>query len=295
MAHVLTPLNCCRTAEMADPRHPFHVVPLGAATVWSATLRSSPSPSPAPLVSPTTPPCVGRLHLLLPLEGEITVGPAGGQALLTAHDLYLDDCSHPADPRSGPVTLIGADIPEAMLPRPRDAAPFPLGRHAAHSHAAATVLTRFLAQVVDESRAYRPVDGPRLGAVLCGMVAALHDPVPGPDTVRHRLTARITAFIQQHVADPGLPPRSVAAAHGISLSYLHRLFRNERETVAALIRRHRLERARFDLADPAQSSAPVQEVAARWGFVRATDFARSFRAAYGVAPSAYRRSADGAR
>ncbi len=31
--------------------------------------------------------------------------------------------------------------------------------------------------------------------------------------------------------------------------------------------------------------APVHVIAARWGFARATDFARAFRAAYGMPPT----------
>jgi AraC-like DNA-binding protein len=99
---------------------------------------------------------------------------------------------------------------------------------------------------------------------------------------------RIRAFIEQHLADPELTPAAVAAAHHISLSYLHRLFQREEVTVAAWIRRQRLERACQDLADPALRSTPVYAIGRRWGFPRAADFTRAFRAAYGVPPSDYR-------
>ncbi|KUL36184.1 hypothetical protein ADL12_19455 [Streptomyces regalis] len=45
-----------------------------------------------------------------------------------------------------------------------------------------------------------------------------------PETRQGALTARIQAFIQQNLHDPNLTPPVVAAAHHISLSYLHRLF-----------------------------------------------------------------------
>ncbi|WP_199838261.1 helix-turn-helix domain-containing protein [Streptomyces sp. IMTB 1903] len=53
----------------------------------------------------------------------------------------------------------------------------------------------------------------------------------------------------------------------------------------------RLEHCRADLADPLQRTLPIRAVAARYGFASAADFARAFRAAYGMPPSEYRRAA----
>jgi transcriptional regulator GlxA family with amidase domain len=38
-------------------------------------------------------------------------------------------------------------------------------------------------------------------------------------------------------------------------------------------------------------SRPVAAIAARWGFSSAADFSRAFRAAHGMPPAEYRRSA----
>ncbi|CAM5589813.1 Helix-turn-helix domain-containing protein OS=Streptomyces alboniger OX=132473 GN=CP975_02665 PE=4 SV=1 [Streptomyces alboniger] len=82
----------------------------------------------------------------------------------------------------------------------------------------------------------------------------------------------------------------IAAAHHISLSYLHQIFKEDTpgQTVAAWIRDQRLEGARRDLADPNLGSTPVHTIATRWGMVRASDFGRAFRSAYGVSPMEYR-------
>jgi len=102
---------------------------------------------------------------------------------------------------------------------------------------------------------------------------------------------RIRAFIQHHLADPDLTPRTIAAAHHISLSYLHRLFQDEQFTIAAWIRHQRMEHARRDLADRKLLPIPIHAIAARWGFHRATDFTRTFRSTYGIAPRDYRHQA----
>jgi hypothetical protein len=53
-----------------------------------------------------------------------------------------------------------------------------------------------------------------------------------PPTPTSMLLTRIYAFIQQHLGDPELSPGAVAAAHHISVSYLHKLFHAEGATVA---------------------------------------------------------------
>jgi AraC-like DNA-binding protein len=91
---------------------------------------------------------------------------------------------------------------------------------------------------------------------------------------------------------PDLTPGRIATAHNISLSHLHRLFKAEDETVAAHIRRKRLEGPHTDLADPRLATTPVHVIAARWGFPRPADFTRAFRTAYGLPPRAHRSRAS---
>jgi AraC-like DNA-binding protein len=112
-----------------------------------------------------------------------------------------------------------------------------------------------------------------------------------PESRRHALLTTVQTFIHQHLADPSLSPASIAAAHHISLRSLHQLFHDEGLTVADWIRRRRLESCRRDLADPALALRPIAAVAARWGYASGADFSRAFRAAHGMAPSEYRRSA----
>ncbi len=65
----------------------------------------------------------------------------------------------------------------------------------------------------------------------------------------------------------------------------------QKTTVAEWIRSRRLERCRRDLADPALDAEPVYAIAARWGLTSAAHFRPVFRAAYGLTPADYRRSA----
>jgi AraC-like DNA-binding protein len=135
----------------------------------------------------------------------------------------------------------------------------------------------------------RPADVACLAVAALELLADRLAQLP-PATHRQALRARIHAFIETHLGQPELTPAAVAAAHHISLRYLHKLFEPEPHGVAGWIRQRRLERCRDDLLDPVQADRPVAGIAARWGFSSAAHFSRVFREAYGLPPAEFRRT-----
>jgi AraC-like DNA-binding protein len=144
---------------------------------------------------------------------------------------------------------------------------------------------------------------PRLALTLSDLVSALFaHTLEAGDTLEtesrgRTLLLRVRAFVHEHLHEPELTPGAIAAAHHISVGYLHRLFQEDGVTVAAWIREQRLERARRDLADPALSAVPIRLIAERWGFSHPAAFSRAFRTAHGTAPRDYRhrcRAPEGA-
>jgi AraC-like DNA-binding protein len=108
----------------------------------------------------------------------------------------------------------------------------------------------------------------------------------------HRaLLDRVHDYIGRHMHDPDLSPGAVAAAHHISLRHLHAVFGNTGTTVAATIRRMRLERARRILADPSLRETPVSVIGGWCGFSTASAFGRAFCDTYHVSPGRYREMA----
>jgi AraC-like DNA-binding protein len=242
-------------------------------------------------------------HLSLNLRGTMGLTSCDHEAEYEPYDLVLHDTSRPhlirATTSHGEDTILGTGlfIPRKLLPLPEDAIDSLIMRRLPGREGIGALLAQFLTQVSRDSSSYRPDDGLRLGTVAVSLVSALiahtldADSSLPPETHRQTLVLRIRAFVQQHLHDPHLTPRSIAAAHHISTSYLHRLFQHEKETVAVWIRRQRLEHARRDLVDPALRAMPVHAVAARWGYSHAADFTRAFRKAYGVSPKEHRRYA----
>ncbi|MFD5604307.1 helix-turn-helix domain-containing protein, partial [Streptomyces sp. NPDC127064] len=103
----------------------------------------------------------------------------------------------------------------------------------------------------------------------------------------------IKAFVEDHLADADLSPASIAAAHHISVRYLHHLFQRDRRSVGAYVRRRRLERCRADLVAPALVRRGVGQVGRRWGFRDPAVFSRAFKSAYGVTPGGGGRARRG--
>jgi AraC-like DNA-binding protein len=101
--------------------------------------------------------------------------------------------------------------------------------------------------------------------------------------------ANVKLYIEQHLREPRLSPRSIADTLKLSPRYLRMIFASSDETVSAYILRRRLEESARQMADPRWSGHSITEIAFAWGFNSAPHFTRSFRDRYNVAPREYRR------
>jgi AraC-like DNA-binding protein len=157
----------------------------------------------------------------------------------------------------------------------------------------AGIVGPFITQLAGNLDALSGPSGSRLAANTLDLVSTmLHSELAlAPDTMKPQmvLAASVREYIDANLADPQLSPASIAAAHFISTRHLHNVFHESGTTVASWIRSRRLERVRRDLRDPLHSGTSVGAVAARWGFLDAAHFSRTFRDAFGESPSDWRR------
>lgn len=107
------------------------------------------------------------------------------------------------------------------------------------------------------------------------------------------LAREVREYILDNLANPDLNPEKIAQAHYISTRHLYTIFSLEGATISAWIRQRRLEHIRRELADPVHASRPVSTIAAGWGLLDAAHFSRSFKAEFGITPSAYREKVLG--
>ncbi|MFC9623223.1 helix-turn-helix domain-containing protein [Streptomyces sp. NPDC056930] len=288
------------SADVTDFPASQRILSLGAMRVWTMehppmTVHRTPE-----LIRQADP---GLYHLSLPLCGRMRMTRPGREAEYHPCDLVLQDTSHPylmraaAEGRTGTVLSTGLLVPRELLPLPKCGVDRLIDRPMSSRTGIGALLAQFLTRLAADAHSYEPCDGPRLGTVAVDLLSALFAHALAADESRPSegrrpvLALRIRTYIQEHLHDPQLTPPGIAAAHHISTSYLHRLFEEEDDTVATWIRHQRLERVRRDLADPALRSTPIHAVAARWGFPRAADFSRAFRAVYGLPPREYRHRA----
>lgn len=92
------------------------------------------------------------------------------------------------------------------------------------------------------------------------------------------------AVIDRACPDPELSPERIALAVGCSRATLYRLFARHDQTVAAVVWRARLERARRMLCSAEGLAVPISDVAMLSGFIDMPAFTRMFKRCYGKTP-----------
>lgn len=239
-----------------------------------------------------------RYYLMRVTGGSARFTRADRTSTVNRGDWLLFDSSHPyefTETGDRPFGTTALHVSRAAFPLPPHRLDPLLGRRMSGGPGLGAVLGGFLLDTGAESGACGSADLERLGSAALDLSAAflarqLDARPPLPRTVRaDALLRRIDAFIELNLGDPRLTPGSIAAAHDMSPRALYLLFERRTETVAARVRRRRLERCRDDLVHPGHGGRPLWAIAAHRGFTDVGVFSRAFRARYGMSPRDYRR------
>jgi AraC-like DNA-binding protein len=291
--------------EADDPasfRSEVHAVGLGGVQLTSLMVSPCRGRRTAKMIRQADPEV---FQLIAPLSGRTQMTQGRRHTNLQMFDLALYDTSHPWEMYAGvdgaPIKGIQLTFPYTLLPLP----PHKVGSLSVVSgrDGIGALLWGFLNRLHTGSDQYGPVSRARLGTILLDLLATqlAHQgntvtSLP-PETRRQSLQTKIHAFIHKRLADPDLTPAVIAAAHGISVRQLQRLFQDQGMTVTGWIRGRRLERCRRDLTDPLLQDRPIYAIAARWGLSSPAHFTRLFRDRYEIGPREYRdlarRETDG--
>jgi AraC-like DNA-binding protein len=193
----------------------------------------------------------------------------------------------------GPASFAMLVIPHAalspLLARGRLARPFRLP--------GASPIGSLLGAAVDAAKAQVPLLSDELGEAvlrnLCGLVAlACGASDEGAEHARESLRSAQLASAKRHVdlhlADPGLTPASAAAALGISVRQLHRLFEPSGGSFAQYVLRQRLLKCRDTIGGATGTGRSVVDIAFGWGFNSMATFYRAFASEFGGAPAVMR-------
>ncbi|MFF7215143.1 helix-turn-helix domain-containing protein [Streptomyces sp. NPDC008238] len=231
--------------------------------------------------------------------GNSVVAQDGRETLLTPGEIVLVDSRRPflRDFPGGfrqniaAIPLEMLDVPDAYLARV-------IGRAYPATHDIGGILASFVSRLALAAESNACLSGTHhyLERGMVDVLTALgaHEGRLGADvspTAEETLRLLVRGYIRTHLNDPDLSPALIAAAHHVSVRYLHKLFQDEDLTVGRSIRRQRLEAGLDDLTRPELAGLTVETIARRRGFAGPAHFSRVFRATYGVSPASWRRMA----
>ena len=236
------------------------------------------------------------LNLKLASAGELDVGRQ--QLLLRPGDLFLTDetsftryASHGSGTAQSFIvdyaTLgIPVDMARRAWPRLSASPVYPIVR----SHMSSLFSTVDHLEVGSAARSM--LTTATLQLVVALFATAAGDGSPAREALRTSEMARVSAFVRQNLRDSELSAAKIAHANHISVRRLYQLWESQEKSLAQHIISARLEGARQELARSDPSSTSIAEVAASWGFIDPSHFARRFRATYLVSPTQWQRAPD---
>ncbi|GAA5128974.1 helix-turn-helix domain-containing protein [Pseudonocardia adelaidensis] len=244
-----------------------------------------------------------ELQLHLVRRGNCRVSQQDRASALVPGDLAVQDTSRPytIDVVDGtgdePFELIVLNFPKYLLGPHGDRITARSAVRVAGDSGLAAPVGSFLTGLLDglDEGSVAETDG--LTDSMVGLLRSLFGTgrAAAPGDPAALLLRRIHAYIERHLAEPGLGPEQIARAHFISVRYLHKLFQRQGASVSKLVQRRRLERCRRDLADPALAGHTIESICRAWGMPNPDHFGRVFRAAYGCPPRQWRARAMGTR
>lgn len=101
------------------------------------------------------------------------------------------------------------------------------------------------------------------------------------------LRVSVVRYIDSRLAFGRVPATDAARHVGVSVRTLHALFERTGTTFGAVVREHRVEACRRELAD-SRDTRSIGTIAAAWGFSDSAHLAKTFRSRFGCSPVEYR-------
>ena len=162
------------------------------------------------------------------------------------------------------------------------------------------IAVEFCAALALEGANLDPQSRAKLGEQFIDILALAISADPGRQSaaeisVRCARLRSVKSYIDAHLSDPDLSLGKIAEKNGISLRYLHQLFRPIHMSVSEWVRMRRLQRCYDLLTSPLHLTRSITEIAYSMGFSSSSHFSNLFRAHFGLRPSDVRGIAGGPR
>jgi AraC family transcriptional activator of tynA and feaB len=216
--------------------------------------------------------------------GKVAVLKKGDTTLIDSATPWTSDCA-------GDCARLYLRVPQLLIDKHARITEFPFARRISGDSGLGSILFHLSTSLYEQAERLAPIDG--LSAmeaylqILAACVGGNHLAQTGASRALE-LTTRITNYIESHLTESTLSPVEIAAALGISVRHVHRVFSNRGSTVADWIRKQRLKHCRTDLCDPRLQGKSITEIAFYWGFNDSAHFSHAFKKEYRICPRTFR-------
>jgi AraC-like DNA-binding protein len=225
-------------------------------------------------------------------EGVRTYSQSGRVVILNPGDSTLVDSALPwSSDCFGDCVRLYLRAPRWLLENQLRIAPIPTGRRISGTSTLGATLFHLANSLYRDADSLSNEEGAAMTEAYFDILSACvghHAPDHAASPNSTELWFRIAGFIEEHLAEPTLDPTAIAAAIGISVRHLHRLFGRNGCTVGDWIRERRLEQCRSDLANSRLRERTITDIAFYWGFSESAHFSRSFKKMFGISPRTFR-------
>ncbi len=227
----------------------------------------------------------GKMNVLQ--AGKTFVTNAGTGAIFCATESYDLECV-------GEIRSLYLELPRKQFADRFANDRVPVAATMGTSRGLGRIAAEFCSTLASEGSALDADVRARLGDELMDVIALALDAGNGEEpladhAVQQARLRSVKAWIEDHLTDSDLSLQKVAKNNGISLRYLHYLFRLTDMSASEWVWDRRLQRCYDVLTRPELNNLSVTEVAYRLGFNSSSHFSTTFRRKFGVRPSDLRR------
>ncbi|MDR6659383.1 AraC-like DNA-binding protein [Tardiphaga robiniae] len=226
------------------------------------------------------------------IRGDVLARQHGREALIRPDEFYIVDSTEPYDlDYRSDLEIFSFRVPkkrlDPLLASPAGSTAIRIGRENPIGHLAIDFLKSVVRQPSIPDQAQDAVADTIAKLVALSLGGSSEVAEAASSNVRRSLLYAILRYIDENIPDPSLSVESVCRRFHIMPRYLHRLFETAETSFGAIVRAKRLERCAAELSRNQKRS--IATVAFACGFNDISYFNRTFKKAYDVSPTEYRR------
>jgi AraC-like DNA-binding protein len=287
-------ITSCRPATTATFRARLEYGALGDAVLYK--IKSTPNHYSRSLRNPDSTTIPSPILLVIELNGSHRIRQSQSSFVLRPGDWCLLDTLLPLDywTSTESAELLALTLQRPSTPEPQALHDRGVARRLAGNIGTSRVLESTLVEIFDQMNSIGSSSGCGLHHAVTTMTwDALREQLAAPSPLSYldAQRARIKAYIDSQLGNPGLSVETIAQACGLAVRSIHRIFAADPAgSVSSYVWKQRVHRCADALRDDNDARRSITKICQSWGFSSESHFSRVFKDHFGVSPRAYRNS-----